>query len=126
AVGQTVTLPLKNQPGSSLLPLLWVKQFTCPARATPFPYTTLFRSRTGGVPVEWVTHEELKARSAAAVAIVRTGELTSYANVLLRSEEHTSELKSRENLVCRLRHGKKKKSSSSTGRLGAKLRMMCV
>ena len=41
-------------------------------------------ARTGGVPVEWVTHEELKVRSAAAVAIVRTGELTPYANVLLR------------------------------------------
>lgn len=36
-------------------------------------------------PVEWVTHEQLKARSRGARAIVRTGEFTPYANVLLVS-----------------------------------------
>jgi D-ribose pyranase len=35
--------------------------------------------------VEWVTHDELKARSRSARAVVRTGEFTPYANVLLVS-----------------------------------------
>lgn len=38
-----------------------------------------------GVPVEVVSHEELKGRSTSAKAIVRTGEFTPYANVLLIS-----------------------------------------
>jgi D-ribose pyranase len=36
-----------------------------------------------GVPIEEVTHAELKARSAGARAMVRTGEFTPYANVML-------------------------------------------
>jgi len=36
-----------------------------------------------GIPVEVVSHEELKARSADARVMVRTGEFTRYANVLL-------------------------------------------
>jgi len=36
-----------------------------------------------GIPVEVVAHAELKARSATARAMVRTGEFTPYANVLL-------------------------------------------
>ncbi|MEV0721064.1 D-ribose pyranase [Asanoa sp. NPDC050611] len=37
------------------------------------------------VPVDAVAHEELKARSQHATAIVRTGEATPYANVILRA-----------------------------------------
>lgn len=36
-----------------------------------------------GVPVEFVSHEELKARSRSSFAMVRTGEFTPYANVIL-------------------------------------------
>jgi D-ribose pyranase len=36
-------------------------------------------------PIEWVTHDELKSRSRRARAVVRTGEFTPYANVLLVS-----------------------------------------
>ena len=36
-----------------------------------------------GVPVEYVPHEEFKARTAGSVAMVRTGEFTPYANVIL-------------------------------------------
>jgi D-ribose pyranase len=36
-----------------------------------------------GVPLEWVTHEELKLQSRQARAVVRTGEFTPYANVIL-------------------------------------------
>jgi D-ribose pyranase len=38
-----------------------------------------------GATVEWVSHEELKARSRSARAVVRTAEFTPYANVLLVS-----------------------------------------
>ncbi len=37
----------------------------------------------GDVPIEAVPHEEFKARTAAARAVVRTGEFTPYANVIL-------------------------------------------
>lgn len=36
-----------------------------------------------GVPVEYIPHEEFKARTAGSVAMVRTGEFTPYANVIL-------------------------------------------
>ncbi|WP_374713067.1 D-ribose pyranase [Symbiobacterium terraclitae] len=39
----------------------------------------------GGVPVETVSHEELKQISGRAVALVRTGECSPYANVILRA-----------------------------------------
>jgi D-ribose pyranase len=38
-----------------------------------------------GVPVEFVTHSELKTRTAQARAVVRTGEFSPYANVILVS-----------------------------------------
>lgn len=41
--------------------------------------------RLGGVPVDYVPHEELKARSESSRAVVRTGECTSYANIILVS-----------------------------------------
>jgi D-ribose pyranase len=37
----------------------------------------------GDVPTETVTHEDLKARSHSARAVIRTGEFTPYANVIL-------------------------------------------
>src|SRR2546430_6704994 len=71
-----------------------------PPRSTLFPYTTLFRSpsrsRCGG----WA------ARSAAR----RVRRPSSPAS---RSEEHTSELQSQSNLVCRLLLEKKKKYNPS-------------
>src|SRR6266511_5867450 len=59
-----------------------------PPRSTLFPYTTLFRSRTAP-----------RCRGRAGGQPGR---------VCARSEEHTSELQSRENLVCRLLLEKKK------------------
>src|SRR6266700_7295810 len=61
-----------------------------PPRSTLFPYTTLFRS--GPVDVELLGDQQRDGGDAA----------------LARSEEHTSELQSRENLVCRLLLEKKK------------------
>src|SRR5690606_41009906 len=73
----------------------------------PFPYTTLFRSIRPGQagpstrPVA-SAHRDLTA-SRSGYAVGRPG---CYS----RSEEHTSELQSRENLVCRLLLEKKKKA----------------
>src|ERR1035441_8557394 len=57
-----------------------------PPRSTLFPYTTLFRSRSG------------RARGRAAQRVAPIAGPTH----LLRSEEHTSELQSLRHLVCRL------------------------
>src|SRR3712207_7386560 len=93
-----------------------------PPRSTLFPYTTLFRSavqpvaavRTGSVSVqdvEAVAHVHEDARELAAVEVeeVAVGERGLVALVVGRSEEHTSELQSRQYLVCRLLLEKKKK-----------------
>src|SRR5690606_41102889 len=95
-----------------------------PPRSPLFPYTTLFRSEFArdhsddtevGVPVAVVfpnsTAEVARVVSVAAAhtaAIVPQGSRTGLAGAAnaiegaVRSEEHTSELQSRENLVCRL------------------------
>src|SRR2546430_13203617 len=78
-----------------------------PPRSTLFPYTTLFRSGEFGMLVD---------RDAAAVVAHRDtavrGELELDA-AGVRSEEHTSELQSQSNLVCRLLLEKKKKKTST-------------
>src|SRR3712207_7529977 len=86
-----------------------------PPRSTLFPYTTLFRSRSGrhaikdhrrgAGPAGW--HRPGGISVAAADKLVTDpadGEVTCSA----RSEEHTSELQSRQYLVCRLLLAKKK------------------
>src|SRR5688572_31932779 len=65
-----------------------------PPRSTLFPYTTLFRSRHGAAQAATPRHGRVAARPADCVD---------------RSEEHTSELQSQSNLVCRLLLEKKKK-----------------
>src|SRR2546426_8066081 len=86
-----------------------------PPRSTLFPYTTLFRSASE--PLEQVTTGSLEAlrkysqaqrandagETDRAVALLREA-------IALRSEEHTSELQSPCNLVCRLLLEKKKKN----------------
>src|SRR2546430_8430064 len=70
-----------------------------PPRSTLFPYTTLFRSEAGvGRQVgEHVGHDARERQSPEPGAELR------------RSEEHTSELQSQSNLVCRLLLEKKKR-----------------
>src|SRR5260370_20025818 len=64
-----------------------------PPRSTLFPYTTLFRSRPGN----WRHHRR------RGVVGDRVGQARVIAhNTAARSEEHTSELQSHLNLVCRL------------------------
>src|SRR3712207_9271418 len=76
-----------------------------PPRSTLFPYTTLFRSRRGLVDeVDRLVGQE-------AVGDVAVGQLGRGFQRLVgdRSEEHTSELQSRQYLVCRLLLEKKQK-----------------
>src|SRR2546430_4922241 len=74
-----------------------------PPRSTLFPYTTLFRSPTNFYPLLAGI-----ATTAQAKRMVREHLLNS-DDFSERSEEHTSELQSQSNLVCRLLLEKKKK-----------------
>src|SRR5436309_11450954 len=86
-----------------------------PPRSTLFPYTTLFRSAAVFDP----TRQELFTAERGSGASLNGQPL----RVSKRSEEHTSELQSRENLVCRLLLEKKKKymTSCSTPQLNKTL-----
>src|SRR3712207_8089126 len=96
-----------------------------PPRSTLFPYTTLFRSglvkvvagrggrvlgaaivgaRAGELILPWV------------LAVERRLKLSALAGVGARSEEHTSELQSRQYLVCRLLLEKKKSITYTSNR----------
>src|SRR2546426_9125364 len=76
-----------------------------PPRSTLFPYTTLFRSQGLGEIALAVVHghSDTHARRCAG------HELPRWLGLTTRSEEHTSELQSPCNLVCRLLLEKKKK-----------------
>src|SRR5438034_7993184 len=87
-----------------------------PPRSTLFPYTTLFRSLTSARNLLLV---ECYLRCLSFLSSVRLSALESTRDstkssplstaVLKRSEEHTSELQSHSDLVCRLLLEKKKK-----------------
>src|SRR3712207_7273687 len=78
-----------------------------PPRSTLFPYTTLFRSLDGVADGGPVRARPGLAR-AGAIAMVRWRARRPDLLTLIRSEEHTSELQSRQYLVCRLLLEKKK------------------
>src|SRR5258707_3475350 len=75
-----------------------------PPRSTLFPYTTLFRSNGARKQVTILPSAQLPQSQPACVS-----QPTDSAVAALRSEEHTSELQSRQYLVCRLLLEKKKK-----------------
>src|SRR2546427_5990792 len=79
-----------------------------PPRSTLFPYTTLFRSHLG--PDHGV-RADLHAGVQLGTLVDDCGGVDGHGSVLpvRRSEEHTSELQSQSNLVCRLLLEKKKK-----------------
>src|SRR3712207_7046168 len=80
-----------------------------PPRSTLFPYTTLFRSDPPRVIViASSTPDEGKSVTAINIALALAEAEHSVALVDGRSEEHTSELQSRQYLVCRLLLEKKK------------------
>src|SRR5260221_3076544 len=72
-----------------------------PPRSTLFPYTTLFRS-------EYAWYQEDCSFTGKYVAYSRRQQVPFGSYMLLRSEEHTSELQSHSDLVCRLLLEKKK------------------
>src|SRR3712207_8741663 len=91
-----------------------------PPRSTLFPYTTLFRSAfsvttlvarpLAGRETDRRGRRPLLVAGAAAFAVLVVAHLlvTGLAALVARSEEHTSELQSRQYLVCRLLLEKKK------------------
>src|SRR3712207_6936158 len=89
-----------------------------PPRSTLFPYTTLFRSSSASTP--------RRPGTSSSTPGARIGRISSTASLLKpredwtvlstftpRSEEHTSELQSRQYLVCRLLLEKKKQNTST-------------
>src|SRR2546427_6128759 len=84
-----------------------------PPRSTLFPYTTLFRSlvRPGSESQQQGTC--IATSQSSSVLLSRTCALLILPLKLVRSEEHTSELQSQSNLVCRLLLEKKKKQDKN-------------
>src|SRR5688572_31645579 len=86
-----------------------------PPRSTLFPYTTLFRSELANLDKQ-IAEANNRLRTSAGqggpnfVQNAIVGPLKDKRVAALRSEEHTSELQSQSNLVCRLLLEKKKKS----------------
>src|SRR3712207_2779479 len=98
-----------------------------PPRSTLFPYTTLFRSAEGHAdddrdrsssctPMRFQGLWTLSSRYSSSGRVMTAPQWESLApgSLLTRSEEHTSELQSRQYLVCRLLLEKKKQNNIST------------
>src|SRR3989440_9668461 len=81
-----------------------------PPRSTLFPYTTLFRSLDNR-PLKFEEWEQLAPQMIFVSATPGDYEAKRSSQVVERSEEHTSELQSRSDLVCRLLLEKKKKTT---------------
>src|SRR2546427_9383182 len=91
-----------------------------PPRSTLFPYTTLFRSRQGREGEHPASPGDLRHRAGATRhrlgrgrghrrrRVEGSGGTAGTGGPVARSEEHTSELQSQSNLVCRLLLEKKK------------------
>src|SRR2546426_12443296 len=89
----------------SLLFFFFFLMIRRPPRSTLFPYTTLFRSGLGDSSCRWA-----QTACAPGMPPARTPRRAA-PSARARSEEHTSELQSPCNLVCRLLLEKKKKKS---------------
>src|SRR5690242_20966287 len=87
-----------------------------PPRSTLFPYTTLFRSALKQIPYNEIDVSQDEKELEKMVAISgQMGVPVVDIDGNVRSEEHTSELQSHVNLVCRLLLEKKKKQNSESG-----------
>src|SRR3712207_8927771 len=77
-----------------------------PPRSTLFPYTTLFRShRSLSAVIKRIQSRNFKQYPTSAAYL---NDINHNPDIYARSEEHTSELQSRQYLVCRLLLEKKK------------------
>src|SRR3712207_7684186 len=92
-----------------------------PPRSTLFPYTTLFRS-TSSLPIRSSPPHRLRrgrtrahGRNRPAASAALAGHGADGTSPCRRSEEHTSELQSRQYLVCRLLLEKKNKTIDHQG-----------
>src|SRR5690349_23775623 len=94
-----------------------------PPRSTLFPYTTLFRSPSAvvGCPLTYVISPPSGVWKMRTSTVQLQG-----VTVFGRSEEHTSELQSRRDLVCRLLLEKKKKTNQTQSHLLHILKYLCV
>src|SRR2546430_13596649 len=93
-----------------------------PPRSTLFPYTTLFRSQSDGIGRSQYSGD-VSIRTIPEGGTNRLQDYTTFR--YRRSEEHTSELQSQSNLVCRLLLEKKKyrptKNNNSDARMSTYL-----
>src|SRR5438034_7775653 len=86
-----------------------------PPRSTLFPYTTLFRSLASA------TVEPPALGQWHTIRVVAVGDrIQGHLSGALRSEEHTSELQSHSDLVCRLLLEKKKKKKNNNPSINKK------
>src|SRR2546430_10749615 len=93
--------------GHHNVPYFFFLMIRRPPRSTLFPYTTLFRSRAFIALIIRVPSCALKRKRSAL-------EVVNISQNRTRSEEHTSELQSQSNLVCRLLLEKKKTTTHAT------------
>src|SRR5207302_9668394 len=106
---------------------LYLSSYPRPPRSTLFPYTTLFRSTADPNRTARILEGRIACRAFPVIVMTSNGEREfppaflrrclhleiREPNAEQRSEEHTSELQSRENLVCRLLLEKKKKKKQT-------------
>src|SRR2546430_10117879 len=91
----------------STLALFFFLMIRRPPRSTLFPYTTLFRSARHD-PGSCTSRAQRPLRAERGATLAGRSRLQLPLGALYRSEEHTSELQSQSNLVCRLLLEKKK------------------
>src|SRR5690606_41867061 len=103
-------VPIISSLSSSPIPSLPLPTHP-PPQSTLFPYTTLFRSPEYTESVSQILDAATPLFAEHGFNGVTTRQVAAAAglNISTRSEEHTSELQSRENLVCRLLLEKKNK-----------------
>src|SRR5690606_40728512 len=105
-------------------PRLFLLVLLRPPRSTLFPYTTLFRSEVLPAdavliafgfrpsPADWLARFGISTDESGRILAPEQQAFKFQTTNAKRSEEHTSELQSRENLVCRLLLEKKKKNKN--------------
>src|SRR2546428_6921189 len=95
-----------------------------PPRSTLFPYTTLFRSEDVCAGRDLERHPRVLLNEDDGHLLLSVDGEDRTGNLAHRSEEHTSELQSRSDLVCRLLLEKKKNTDQCPD--GIQRRLLCM